>query len=331
MNRLWLKLNARRNLSGKYGDALVVAVLASLIGGALNLVMPSTTSLGLPAVRYSFFDGMSGLTGEVIDLDRVLDQIGEYLEVLSRQVWLIGLLAGLILLGLPLYKILVGNVVTVGMERWFLRAAHTDMPPPISLMFSLFKRGEYGKAVGGMVWKTLWLFLWSLPPFLVLGIGLIPQQLLLFHALTQRQALTQGLVYRFSKQTGLPAFLFDLRLLAVTVLIFLFFIFIYIRKQYRYRLVPYILADNPAYGARKALKLSKDMTRGRVWSLFMLDLSFLGWILLSLMCICFSWVALTLLAPYYRMTWAEAYKKLRDDAAGLGLIRMEELGYVRMA
>ena len=41
-------------------------------------------------------------------------------------------------------------------------------------------------------------------------------------------------------------------------------------------------------------------------------------------------MTLHLFAPYYFMTWAEAYKMLRDQAAARGIIRMEELGYVRV-
>ncbi len=331
MNRLWLKLEARRNLSGKYGDALGVAVLASLISGALVILMPSTSSLGLPTASGSFFDGLSGLTGESIDLDRILDQMTEFFRELGGKAWLIVLLVGLILLVQPLYRILIGNVIIVGRERWYLRAAHTDMAPPISMMFSLFRKGEYGKTAGGMLWRSFWLFLWSLPTLLTLGIGLIPQQIILFYALFNRMPLTEGMIYRLAKQLGIPLVFFSLTLLAVTGLLFLLFSFILLRKQYRYRLVPFILADNPSYGGKKALRLSRAMTRGKVGSLFLLDLSFLGWILLCLMCVCFSWVTLQLLAPYYRMTWAEAYKKLRDEAAGRGLVQLEELGYVRMA
>ncbi|HZK28812.1 MAG TPA: DUF975 family protein, partial [Clostridia bacterium] len=92
----------------------------------------------------------------------------------------------------------------------------------------------------------------------------------------------------------------------------------------------YILADNPSLGAKRTLNLSKEMTRGKLGALFLLDLSFIGWILLCLMCICLPWITLHLFAPYYRMTWAEAYKAIRDEAVARGMIRMEDLGYVRI-
>ena len=52
---------------------------------------------------------------------------------------------------------------------------------------------------------------------------------------------------------------------------------------YRYRFAFYILLDNPGLTAREALNRSKEMTRGRKGEQFVLDLSFLGWILLAVL------------------------------------------------
>ncbi len=50
---------------------------------------------------------------------------------------------------------------------------------------------------------------------------------------------------------------------------------------YRYRLSIYLLLDNPALNAFQCLALSGRIMRGRKRSLFMLDLSFLGWAFLA--------------------------------------------------
>lgn len=52
-------------------------------------------------------------------------------------------------------------------------------------------------------------------------------------------------------------------------------------KHYSYRMVPYILADDPEIGAMDAITLSRQMMDGHKWNTFVLDLSFLGWDLLS--------------------------------------------------
>ncbi len=52
-------------------------------------------------------------------------------------------------------------------------------------------------------------------------------------------------------------------------------------KFYAYRMVPYILADNPEIGHKRAIELSSKMTQGEKWNIFILDLSFLGWFILG--------------------------------------------------
>ena len=46
-----------------------------------------------------------------------------------------------------------------------------------------------------------------------------------------------------------------------------------IYKSYQYRMIPYLLAENPALPFREAMALSKAMTRGYKWKMFLLDLS----------------------------------------------------------
>lgn len=50
---------------------------------------------------------------------------------------------------------------------------------------------------------------------------------------------------------------------------------------YRYRFALYNLCENPSVGVMEAIDMSKIQTSGCKWSLFILDLSFLGWLLLS--------------------------------------------------
>ena len=47
-------------------------------------------------------------------------------------------------------------------------------------------------------------------------------------------------------------------------------------------MIPYILAENPKISQKNAFFLSKQLTKGNKWKLFLLDLSFLGWELFSL-------------------------------------------------
>lgn len=92
--------------------------------------------------------------------------------------------------------------------------------------------------------------------------------------------------------------------------------------SYAYRMVPYILTDNPNIGYRRALQLSSDMTRGHKFDIFVLDLSFLGWILLGLLAL---FVGVLFVMPYINATNAELYLELRRQALGKGICTGEEL------
>lgn len=48
-------------------------------------------------------------------------------------------------------------------------------------------------------------------------------------------------------------------------------------KAYEYRMVPYLLADDPNMTRQDAFRLSKELMYGQKWNTFVLDLSFLGW------------------------------------------------------
>lgn len=50
---------------------------------------------------------------------------------------------------------------------------------------------------------------------------------------------------------------------------------------YRYRFAPYNLYENPGIGVMEALEMSKRQTMGYKGQIFVLDLSYLGWILLA--------------------------------------------------
>ena len=53
-------------------------------------------------------------------------------------------------------------------------------------------------------------------------------------------------------------------------------------KQYSYRMVPYIVAENPNIEALDAIRLSRHMMKGHKWECFVADCSFLGWYLRTL-------------------------------------------------
>ena len=101
-----------------------------------------------------------------------------------------------------------------------------------------------------------------------------------------------------------------LRLLLLEVLIGLF-VFLWslllvvpgLIAAYRYSMAVYIMLDNPDKGPLDCLRESKELMRGRKGELFLLDLSFLVWYLLSLIPFVSVFVR-----PYTQVTRANFYR-----------------------
>lgn len=90
-------------------------------------------------------------------------------------------------------------------------------------------------------------------------------------------------------------------------------------KSYEYKMVPYLLADNPNMSTKEALELSSRMTNGNKMDMFILDLSFLGWLMLAglaasvvgmfapLLAFLLGTVAACFVMPYIEATYAQLY------------------------
>ena len=102
----------------------------------------------------------------------------------------------------------------------------------------------------------------------------------------------------------------------------LLFIIPGIIKAYSYSMVPFILAENPGIGAKRALKLSAEMTQGEKMNIFVLDLSFLGWIFLGLLACGYGVYAVY---PYMIATRVELYEVLKRNAVEKGFCTPDEL------
>lgn len=87
-------------------------------------------------------------------------------------------------------------------------------------------------------------------------------------------------------------------------------------KAYEYRMIPYILAENPEISTSEAFAQSKAMMKGNKWDTFVLDLSFILWHLLS--GITFNIAGILYVNPYVDETNAALYDALRTSDAGYG-------------
>lgn len=79
---------------------------------------------------------------------------------------------------------------------------------------------------------------------------------------------------------------------------------------YRYAMTPYILAENYEIPVMEAITRSKNLMRGHKWELFCLDMSFLGWVIVSILTlgIGFLWVG-----PYMEAAKAAFYREVSEQ------------------
>lgn len=121
-------------------------------------------------------------------------------------------------------------------------------------------------------------------------------------------AKLSNIVYVFDshyKNVVKTAFLRDLFIWLWSLL----FIIPGIIKSYEYRLVPYIVSENPNINYSVALSESKKLMQGNKWKTFVLDLSFIGWDILSLMTL--GILDIFFVGPYKASTHAALYETLK--------------------
>lgn len=83
-------------------------------------------------------------------------------------------------------------------------------------------------------------------------------------------------------------------------------------KAFAYALTPYILVDRPELSANQAIDLSMAMMKGHKFDLFWLSLSFMGWIILSILTL---GIGLFWLVPYMTTAMAAFYEDVKEEYA----------------
>ncbi len=113
----------------------------------------------------------------------------------------------------------------------------------------------------------------------------------------------------FTKNTG-ANILAGLLTVIFTFLWTLLFIIPGIVKAYSYSMTYYILCDHPEYTATEAIKESQRIMRGNKARAFILDLSFIGWQIVGVLCCGIGTLWVT---PYIQATKAQLYEEIKYD------------------
>ena len=149
--------------------------------------------------------------------------------------------------------------------------------------WSCFKGSGCG--IGNFWWTYLWMYLWALlciSPILIVAIVL-------------------AVTGHFESDSGT---------ILLPLIIFVFYIVTFvvvINRELAYSMNWFILAKHREVGIIEAMNISKKITKGHLWELFVLDLSFLGWYLL---CMLTCGILLFWYVPYYTMTQYNAFNYL---------------------
>lgn len=79
-------------------------------------------------------------------------------------------------------------------------------------------------------------------------------------------------------------------------------------KGISYSMAMYVLAENKGMSATECINASKEMTNGHKMDLFVLSLSFIGWMILGSITLGIAYIWIT---PYMQATFTNAYNSLK--------------------
>ena len=103
--------------------------------------------------------------------------------------------------------------------------------------------------------------------------------------------------------------------LLMTVYVFLWSLLLIIPgivKGYAYAMTPYIMHEHPELSASECIDCSKKMMKGHKWRLFLLDLSFIGWLLL---CVLTLGILTLWVQPWMECSHVSFYEQLKSRQA----------------
>ena len=120
-----------------------------------------------------------------------------------------------------------------------------------------------------------------------------------------------GLVLDGAKKNVLGGFTVTLLASLYTTLWSLLFVIPGIVKMYSYSMVYFIKRDHPEYTANQAITESRRIMHGHKWEYFVLQLSFIGWYIVGILCL---FVGALWVAPYVYMSSAVFYESIKGDS-----------------
>lgn len=299
--RKLLKDNAKQILRRSYAVALAICALAGAIGAGLpNRQNPFAVLFSLQQLQpHNPVLDFNVSSGSLLDYLSILPPAGSSSPVprVYSYAYSMGItLAAIVIfaaVAAVVFSAFISMPLQVGKNRAFLEN-RVGVPGFSGLLFSF--KANYLRIVGGMFTTKLF---------------------------TELPLLVAGIVWFAAVGIGGLGLLMEMELLfTVWMAVVLAGLAVSLVLEYRWRLVPWLLAENPSLTGAEARRISAAVTRGEKWNIFVLDLSFLGWAVLAL--IPLGWGFL-LLNPYIEATNAELYTALRAKALAQDICTAQQL------
>ena len=200
-----------------------------------------------------------------------------------------------ILAALVAYKTLVGNILEIGLARFFICCRYNSIY--VSEIFHGFSRGYFNR-VKTMLVRDLYLFLLNL-------VSLLP-------TVAGYSGWIKIAQTPYMEPTAANALLLLSLLLSIPAIV----------VGYRWYMIPYILANNPEVTTKRAFDMSRQMMKGDKLNFFVLRLSFLGWAFLGVLA---CGIGVLFVIPYISAADAEFYADMRQKALRINIGTKEEL------
>lgn len=208
----------------------------------------------------------------------------------SYAVYIILGIRGILLILLFAISIFFTVPLSLGGNKFLLDAAKSGFTDIGAIGYSF--RSNYKNIVMVTFMKTLILVAFGIIPFILLT--------------ASYTYLSFSLLYTEAAAYNTPDIIFTfLPLIAYILLIPT------LMKVYDYYLVEYILAEDASVSWREALSRSKQLMRGNRWAVFVMNLSFFGWLLLGL---CLCGIGILFVLPYIRATDTQLYLELSGQS-----------------
>lgn len=195
-------------------------------------------------------------------------------------------------------KAFLANPLEIGCKKFLCKSLYKQ-DTKLSEMGSAFSK-DYKNIAKVMFVRDIYIGLWALLGFIVYMIfGMV--------------VLYGGVAILMANEHKLSEVVMVLWLIFFVVIVYVIcfasFIPMYI-KVLQYLFMPYILSENPDMPRKQVFELSKKMIQGDKWNVFVMHLSFMGWLILS-GCTCYI-LQILYVGPYMEYTTAAYYEALKQ-------------------